>query len=250
MQGDTAIRTAEDVELAALSYAEVKALASGNPLVLEKAGVDTELAKLALLKTQWSQQQWRNRQEINHLPARIAAVSATIRAIEADIKTCQQATGSKAIEVMGHRYTDRSEAGKALLLEIHAKSNNSQRQIGQYAGFKIMIKPLFGFNRLEVVLSGQAEYETGKADTALGCVMVLENTLRRLPLRLQEEEERQVRLEKSLHELSQLVKQPFEKQARLEQLQIRQRELDNLLDLTKGENTAVEESEEKEVELA
>lgn len=250
MQGDTAIRTAEDVELAALSYAEVKALASGNPLVLEKAGVDTELAKLALLKTQWSQQQWRNRQEINHLPARIAAVSATIRAIEADIKTCQQATGSKAIEVMGHRYTDRSEAGKALLLEIHAKSNNSQRQIGQYAGFKIMIKPLFGFNRLEVVLSGQAEYETGKADTALGCVMVLENTLRRLPLRLQEEEEHQVRLEKSLHELSQLVKQPFEKQARLEQLQIRQRELDNLLDLTKGENTAVEESEEKEVETA
>ena len=50
--------------------------------------------------------------------------------------------------------------------------------------------------------------------------------------------------------MSQLVKQPFEKQARLEELQIRQRELDNLLDLTKGENTAVEESEEKEVELA
>jgi hypothetical protein len=80
--------------------------------------------------------------------------------------------------------------------------------------------------------------------------MVLENTFGCMPQQLQEEEKLLVRLEKSLHEMSQLVKQPFEKQARLEELQIRQRELDNLLDLTKGENTAVEESEEKEVELA
>lgn len=70
------MRSAEDVELAALSYAEVKALASGNPLVLEKAGVDTELVKLSLLKSKWEQQQWLNRQELARLPRHIGLVTA------------------------------------------------------------------------------------------------------------------------------------------------------------------------------
>jgi N12 class adenine-specific DNA methylase len=71
MCGDSGMRSVEDVELAALSYAEVKALASGNPLVMEKAGVDAEVVKLSLLKSQWDQQRWVNQRESATLPGRI-----------------------------------------------------------------------------------------------------------------------------------------------------------------------------------
>jgi hypothetical protein len=85
MQGDSGLRSAEDVELAALSYAEVKALASGNPLVLEKAGVDTELAKLSVLYSQWDQQQWRNKRELSYLPKQIARTEQIVAGIEKDL---------------------------------------------------------------------------------------------------------------------------------------------------------------------
>jgi N12 class adenine-specific DNA methylase len=93
MQGNTGMRSAEDVELAALSYAEVKALASGNPLVLEKAGVDTELAKLSLLKSQWEQQQWRNKSELAALPGRIECIQQRIAGMEGDVANRQNVTG-------------------------------------------------------------------------------------------------------------------------------------------------------------
>jgi hypothetical protein len=85
MRGDTGMRSAEDVELAALSYAEVKALASGNPLVMEKAGIDAEVAKLWLLKSQWDNQRWANQRESATLPSRIEKIRERIESIEADI---------------------------------------------------------------------------------------------------------------------------------------------------------------------
>ncbi|MBK7645755.1 MAG: hypothetical protein IPJ12_00860 [Betaproteobacteria bacterium] len=68
MKGDQGIRSLEDVELAALSYAEVKALASGNPLVIEKAGVDAEVAKLSTLFSVWRNQRYANESEMGRLP--------------------------------------------------------------------------------------------------------------------------------------------------------------------------------------
>ena len=79
MRGDTGMRSAEDVELAALSYAEVKALASGNPLVMEKAGIDAEVAKLSLLKSQWDNQRWSNQRESATLPGQNRENPATDR---------------------------------------------------------------------------------------------------------------------------------------------------------------------------
>jgi hypothetical protein len=111
-----------------LSYAEVKALASGNPLVLEKAGVDTELAKLSLLRSQWDQQQWRNKQELATLPGRIERVQARITGIESDMASRQDVSGSKFLmEVEGNRYTDRAEAGKALLHAVYGIRSGGDR---------------------------------------------------------------------------------------------------------------------------
>ena len=246
MQGDTGMRSAEDVELAALSYAEVKALASGNPLVLEKAGVDTELAKLSLLRSQWDQQQWRNKQELATLPGRIERVRARITGIESDMASRQDVSGSKFLmEVEGNRYTDRAEAGKALLHAVYGAKSGADRIVGQIAGFRVAVQ-LSALQEIgkQLVVLGGVEYRCGQAESAQGFVRVLENALNRMEQWLLEEQEYLARTEKRMADIQAEAAKPFDKAARLEWLKQRQREIEAELDLSKGENTAVDETEE------
>jgi N12 class adenine-specific DNA methylase len=248
MQGDTGMRSAEDVELAALSYAEVKALASGNPLVLEKAGVDTELAKLSLLKSQWDQQQWRNKQELASLPSRIERIKGRIAAVEADIAVRRDVSGNRFLmEVEGKRYSDRAEAGNALLHAVHGVRSGSERVVGQIAGFRVAVKAAavreFG---KALVVQGSIDYEAGRAESPIGFVKVLENVLHRMELMLEEEREHLARTEKRLADILVEVAKPFDKVERLAWLQQRQREIEAALDLTKGDMVATEEAEVSE----
>lgn len=244
MQGNTGLRSVEDVELAALSYAEVKALASGNPLVLEKAGVDTELAKLSLLRSQWDQQQWRNKQELASSPGRIARLQGRITRIEHDMASRQDVSGRKfLIEVDGMRYTDRAEAGKALLVEVYGNKSRGDRIVGQIAGFPIAVKDTALEGKILFVMGG-IEHRCGRAETAQGCVLILESALSSMELVLQEESEYLARTEKRMADIRVEVEKPFDKAARLECLKQRQREIEAELDLDKGENAAVEEAAE------
>ncbi|MGE3979530.1 MAG: DEAD/DEAH box helicase, partial [Nitrospira sp.] len=248
MQGESGMRSAEDVELAALSYAEVKALASGNPLVLEKAGVDTELAKLSLLKSQWDQQQWRNRQELASLPVRVERIGARIGLIEADIAARRDVSGQRfLIEIEGKRYSDRSEAGSALVHAVHGVRPGSERIIGRIGGFPVVVKAAesreFG---KRLLIRGAVEHEVGQAETPIGFVKVLENALNRMDLVLEEEREHLARTEKRMADIVIELAKPFEKVERLGWLQQRQREIKAALDLSKGELGAEEEAEDLE----
>ncbi len=240
MQGDTGMRSVEDVELAALSYAEVKALASGNPLVLEKAGVDTEIAKLSLLKSQWDQQQWRNKQELASLPSRIGRIKGRVAAIEADIAVRRDLSEDRfLIEVEGNRYSDRTEAGKALMHAMHGVRPGNERIIGQIAGFRVAVKAaeIREYGK-RLLIRGGVEYEAGRAESPTGFVRVLENALNRMELVLEEETEHLSRTEKRMADILVEVAKPFDKAERLAWLQQRQREIEAVLDLTKGEMAA------------
>ncbi|MBU0501435.1 MAG: DEAD/DEAH box helicase family protein [Gammaproteobacteria bacterium] len=245
MQGDSGMRSAEDVELAALSYAEVKALASGNPLVLEKAGVDTELAKLSLLKSQWDQQQWRNRQELATLPSRLQRMTGRIAGIEADIAARGDVSGPRfAMEVEGIRYRDRAEAGKAIMRALQGVRTSEERVIGRIAGLQVGVRASILKNGgKQLLLLGDAEYEAGRAETATGMVKVLENALGRMGDALKEERALLERTEKRLADIQTETAKPFEKADRLVWLRQRQREIEGALDLTKGEMAAAEETE-------
>ncbi|EQD58057.1 SNF2 family protein, partial [mine drainage metagenome] len=151
---------AEEVELAALSYAEVKALASGNPMVLEKAGVDAELAKLAVLKSQWDQQQWANRQEVASLPGKITWKEERIEAYGADIASRVDTSGAHfSIEIEGSAYTDRELAGKALSKAIRGMRLREVRPLGRFGGFSLSVHS--GDRRAEgkeLVLTGRIDH--------------------------------------------------------------------------------------------
>jgi len=244
MQGNTGMRCAEDVELAALSYAEVKALASGNPLVLEKAGIDTELAKLSILKSQWDQQLWRNKQELASLPARIERIKSSIKSIETDVASRQDLSGANfLIDVERNTYTDRAEAGKALIHAIYGSRSEVARVIGSISGFTVGLKPSF-LNKNQLMIIGKAEYTCGVSETSQGCVRVLENALNAMDKLLLDEQDYLARTEKRLYDIHLEVAKRFDKAERLEWLKQRQREIEAELDLSKGENRAVEETAE------
>ena len=97
-KGDKGIRSPEDVELAALSYAEVKALASGNPMVIEKAGVDAEVAKLSTLFSVWRNQRYANESEVGRLPMLIEALEKKLVLCEQDA-ACAEPQSMQGIEL-------------------------------------------------------------------------------------------------------------------------------------------------------
>ena len=253
MRGDTGMRSAEDVELAALSYAEVKALASGNPLVMEKAGIDAEVAKLSLLKSQWDNQRWANQRESATLPSRIEKIRERIESVEADIGNREDVRGNRfGMVIDGKRYHERSIAGEVLqryYSEAKArtrkfgnwKSSPGEMSVGQFAGFDLAVSiPTGASDGPCFILKGRWAYAAHHSDNPQGMVRVVENVANSLEGRLAEAYEDAARAEKRLADILTELAKPFEKEERLTQLLARQREINAALDLDKDNAGAME----------
>lgn len=253
MRGDTGMRSAEDVELAALSYAEVKALASGNPLVMEKAGIDAEVAKLSLLKSQWDNQRWSNQRESATLPGRIEKLRQRIEAIEADIADRVDVRGQRfCMLIDGQHFVERAEAGEALVryyVEAKArtrkignwKTSAGEIVVGQFAGFDLAVSiPTAAADGPSFLLKKRRAYVAHHSDNPIGMVRVIENVANALEGRLAEVHEDLARAEKRLADILSELSKPFDKEDRLTQLLVRQREINASLDLDKGNAGAME----------
>ena len=128
------------------------------------------------------------------------------------------------LRLKGKRYTDRGEAGKALLRAVHGVRDGSERIIGQIAGFPIVVKAaeIREFGK-RLLIRGGIDHEAGQAETPIGFVKVLENTLNQMERVLEEECEHLARTEKRLSDILVEVVKPFDKAERLVWLQQRQR---------------------------
>lgn len=241
MSGDETIRSAEDLELAALSYAEIKAIASGNPLVMEKAAIDSEVVKLATVKNEWAKQQWANKQELSHIPSRLQYLSNRIVNLGKD--ALQYQPGSRII-IQGYTYKDAAETGRALKKALRGIAPGNTRTIGTVGHFQITAQPsLTGFYGFSLV--GHAEIELGRFDSGVAVIEAIEKQVANLnsikesaSLALERLEQRNAALQAEVHK-------PFDKQDRLDALIKRQVEIEMALDLNKGENTVLEESPEE-----
>ncbi|MDR5727410.1 MAG: DEAD/DEAH box helicase family protein [Terriglobia bacterium] len=245
MHGDTGLRSAEEVELAALSYAEVKALASGNPMVLEKAGVDAELAKLAVLKSKWDEQQWYNRQEVAALPGRIAWAEEQIAAFGVDIANRQDVSGAQfSMELEGVRFTDRLEAGKVLLKSLRGMKPGSTRTLGQFAGFALTARA--AHRRLdgkEVVLHGKLEHSALAFATPERMIEEIELVLAGFEKALERKRGQLAESQRRLVDLKMELGKRFAQADRLTWLRTRQREIEESLGVTRGDMAAADESD-------
>ncbi|HSY29180.1 MAG TPA: DEAD/DEAH box helicase, partial [Burkholderiaceae bacterium] len=145
MKGDKGIRALEDVELAALSYAEVKALASGNPMVIEKAGVDADVARLSTLFSVWRNQRYANESEVSRLPATLDSLDARIAAYAEDCKQLKpQAIDNFVVQIGKVSYVGAEDAGNALrdvvksvASEIKVAATAIEKVIGSFGGFEL-----------------------------------------------------------------------------------------------------------------
>ncbi|MDO8777579.1 MAG: DEAD/DEAH box helicase, partial [Burkholderiaceae bacterium] len=243
MKGDKGIRSLEDVELATLSYAEVKALASGNPLVIEKAGVDAEVAKLSTLFSVWRNQRYANESEVGRLPMMIEALEKKIALYAQDVARVEpQTMQGIALELAGRPVTGPDAVGevlrglvKAAKEEVRTGTRMIERVVGRFGGFDLGILAARGEEVPNLYLSGHClynaePYQTGPALVA-ALMAALESVVKHHTDAVVQLEVRRKRLEDIRLELA----RTFEHEGRLVNLLARQRELLKQLDLDKDE---------------
>ena len=253
MKGDKGLRSLEDVELAALSYAEVKALASGNPLVVEKAGVDAEVAKLSTLFSVWRNQRWDNQREVGNLPMLVEALEKKIGLIELDLAAVVPQTMERiAVEVNGRKFEGADSVGEALRDLVRTEkasqrraTDSTERTVGRFGGMALNI----GCSRDDGVpafyLSGHCRYEAQAYQTGPGLVAALLAALDSVGAQRAKSQALLATRRKRLEDLRIELERPFEHETRLTDLLVRQRELLRQLDLDKDEaGSARAEAEE------
>jgi len=243
MSGDKGLRSLEDVESAALSYAEVKALASGNPLVIEKAGVDAEVAKLSTLFSVWRNQRYANESEVGRLPMMIEALDKKIGLYAQDMARIEpQTMQGMAMELAGRKIVGPDAAGDALRglvktakEEVRTGSRMIERIVGRFGGFELGILSARGEETPNLYLAGHClynaePYQTGPA-LVTAMLAALESVGKLHADAVAQLEARRKRLEDIRLELA----RPFEHEGRLTDLLVRQRALLKRLDLDKDE---------------
>ncbi len=147
MTSRTPVRSAEDVDEKALSYAEIKALAAGNPLILEKTQLDTDVAKLKLLKQSYLSEIYRLEDMIvKYYPNRIKELEDKVLGIEKDLNLVKNNTNIENEEkfspmtLKGKQYNKKEMAGKAILEICKTKENSELEEIGEYRGMKLELQ--------------------------------------------------------------------------------------------------------------
>jgi N12 class adenine-specific DNA methylase len=253
MSGDQGIRSLEDVELAALSYAEVKALASGNPLVIEKAGVDAEVAKLSTLYSVWRNQRYANEGEVGRLPMSITALERNVALYALDVPRVEALSLQNIrLELSGRKIAGPDAVGdalrglvKAAKEEVRAGARTIERIVGRFGGFELGVLASRDEEAPSFYLAGHSLYGAQPFQTGPALVTALLAALESVA-RLHAEAQAQLQTRrKRLEDIRLELARPFEHEARLGELIARQRALLKQLDLDKDEaGTAATEAEE------
>lgn len=243
MRGDKGLRAIEDVELATLSYAEVKALASGNPLVIEKAGVDAEVAKLSTLFSVWRNQRWANESEVGRLPMLIASLEQKVALQAADGAQVEAQTMAQiAVELGGRRIAGPDAVGEALRELVKAAKAETRsgaplidRALGRFGGFELGLCAARGQEMPALYLAGRCRYDAEPYQTGPGLVSALLAALASVSEQHARTGDLLAMRRKRLEDLQLELARPFEHEGRLSALLVRQRELVKQLDLDKDE---------------
>ena len=235
MNGDAAVRRAEDVDAAALTYAEVKAIASGNPLVIEKAGVDAEVARLTRLKKQHLDSQYQVRYRIKNLGEDIQHCERIMANLRLDLEARVPTQGDRfVLKLKKETFTDRVKAGRALVfLAESMRPFTTTHSIGEIGGFPFSIHKLDG--SAKVIIQGKADHEAYISENALGTVSSMERELQSIESRLESRAQAVADYQRKREELGRHVGVTFEYEDKLEAATARQQEIVEALDLTKNQ---------------
>lgn len=241
MTSKSPVRTAEDIDDTALSYAEIKMLATGNPYIKEKMDLDIQVNKLKMLKSYYLSQKYDLEDKIiKFYPQEIALQTARIKGLKADLEI--QKTHPKEIDgkfvgmtIQGTEYKDKAEAGKAIIEFCKTKTNADTEILGEYRGFKMKIE----FNQYErayvVTLRENSSYHVTLGTDIHGNITRLDNAIDGIESRLNKAEEQLANTQAQLETAKVEVEKPFAQEDELQQKMARLTELNALLDMNQGD---------------
>ena len=242
MTSKSPVRSCEDIDEAALSYAEVKALATGNPYIKEKMDLDIQVSKLKLLKANHTSQKYRLEDNISkHYPIQIAAMKERLAGYRADVQTyTQNKPLDKDIFSMkiGTRiFTDKKEAGATLIdMCRSAKQPNMAVTIGEFQGFKMSVSFDSFYSKFTINLKGSLSHEVEIGADPLGNLQRLSNVLEAMPKKAAEVEQKLANVEHQLETAKVEVTKPFAQEEELAEKLERLAELNALLNMDEKGN--------------
>ena len=254
MTSKSPVRSCEDIDEAALTYAEVKALATGNPYIKEKMDLDIQVSKLKLLKANHTSQKYRLEDNIvKHYPVQIAAMKERLAGYRADIQTYAQNKfpdkDTFSIKIGNRVYTDKKEAGTALIdMCRSAKQPNMAVTIGEYQGFKMSVSFDSFFSKFTVNLKGNISHEVEIGTDPLGNLQRLSNALEGMTGKMETVAQKLENVEHQLETAKVEVKKPFAQEAELAEKLERLTELNALLNMDEKGGDGIDMDDEPENE--
>ncbi|NLD18455.1 MAG: DEAD/DEAH box helicase family protein [Tissierellia bacterium] len=236
MTSKTPVRVAEDVDESSLSYAEIKALATGNPLIKEKMDLDNEVTKLKMLEANYKSNQYRLEDKIlKSYPNEITKLENLIDNIKQDLVVVEpKALGEDkftSLTLDNHRYTDKKEAGEALLESVKSVGIRDSKVIGKYRNFDLEASYDSFHNQYKFTLQGKAKHQGEFGVSADGNIQRLDNVLDKMGERLQTLQDKLEATKDQLITAKVEVEKPFEKVTELKEKVLRLAELNRILDM-------------------
>ena len=245
MTSKSPVRACEDVDDTALSYAEIKALATGNPYIKEKMDLDVQVSKLKLLKANHTSQIYRLESDIaKNFPVQISALKERIAGMQVDsqvVKSVDLQDNDKFVMTVGNvLYEDKKEAGEALIAACAGlKAVSTGGKVGEYHGFTLSASYNMFSNAFELTIKGKCSYKLEIGKDPVGNMQRIHNTLSSIDRKLTESEQKLETVQQQLATAQEEVKKPFPKEAELNEKIERLSELNALLNMDEKGNETI-----------
>ncbi|NBI59524.1 helicase SNF2 [Lachnospiraceae bacterium] len=236
MTSKSPVRSCDDVDEQALSYAEIKALCAGNPLIREKMDLDVDVAKLKVLRADYQSKHFRlEDQLLKYFPAEIEAQQSRNKGFEADIQTVEAhplpEEGFVGIELAGKHYAEKADAGEALLALCKEIKSTEGIPIGSYRGFQMELSYNTFEKQFQITMKGEMSHHVSLGTDARGNLTRLDNALAGIPGRLERGREQLENLRNQQAAAQVELTKPFPQEAELAEKSARLAELDAALSM-------------------
>ena len=245
MTSKSPVRACEDVDDTALSYAEIKALATGNPYIKEKMDLDVQVSKLKLLKANHTSQIYRLESDIaKNYPVQISALKERIAGMQSDVSVVKnvdlQDNDSFSMNIGNVAYTDKKEAGEAMIAACAGlKAVTTGGKVGEYHGFTLSASYNLFANSFELTIKGKCSYKIEIGKDPLGNIQRIHNALSSIDKKLAESEQKLETVQQQLATAQEEVKKPFPKETELNEKMERLSELNALLNMDEKGNETI-----------
>ena len=252
MTSKTPVRVAEDVDEATLNYAEIKALATGNPLIKEKMDLDVEVSKLKMLESNFKSNLYKLEDKVvKFYPKEIERLKERIEELKEDIKNVEpyrevdknskEDNKFTSLIIDGKKYIDKKIAGEFLLnkikgVKIYREMDKEGEKIGEYRNFDLSIKYDSFFNKYNFILKGKGEYRGEFGTDEIGNITRMDNVLDKLPERLENAISKLKDTEEQFQTAKIEIQKTFPQAELLKDKTLRLAEVNNLLDMGKTED--------------